>query len=65
MTRYTGRDAQAYIAARNALAARLHNHAAPRTCRVCGCTDDTACIDDAGNACSWVQDDLCSSCQEG
>lgn len=27
-------------------------------CRVCGCTDDTACAD----GCSWVEDDLCSAC---
>ena len=27
-------------------------------CRVCGCTQDRAC--DGG--CSWVDDDLCSSC---
>lgn len=28
-------------------------------CRVCGCTDDDGCE----NVCSWVEDDLCSSCQ--
>lgn len=27
-------------------------------CRVCGCTDDAACL----NACSWVERDLCSTC---
>lgn len=27
-------------------------------CRICGCTNDNAC--DGG--CSWVEDDLCSSC---
>jgi len=30
-----------------------------RRCRVCGCTDDDACED----GCSWVEDDLCSSCE--
>lgn len=29
-----------------------------RTCRVCGCTDESAC--DGG--CSWIGDDLCSAC---
>jgi hypothetical protein len=28
------------------------------TCRVCGCTDDTACF----GGCYWVAPDLCSSC---
>jgi len=32
-----------------------------RTCRVCGCTDEHACP----GGCSWVQEDLCSACQEG
>ena len=39
----------------------------PGTCRVCGCTDDRACI--AGGAatyftCHWIDDEhtLCSSC---
>lgn len=30
----------------------------PRTCRVCGCTDDDACFP----PCSWVEVDLCSAC---
>jgi hypothetical protein len=29
------------------------------TCRVCGCTDDEACF----LGCSWVEPDLCSSCE--
>lgn len=32
-----------------------------RTCRVCGCTDDRACVTEAG-PCSWVSADLCSAC---
>lgn len=31
---------------------------APRTCRVCGCTDDDACE----GGCWWVDADLCSAC---
>lgn len=33
-------------------------------CRVCGCTDDncTGCIEATGEACHWVEDDLCSRC---
>lgn len=32
-------------------------------CRVCGCTDDNACLDAVTNEpCFWVEDDLCSAC---
>lgn len=31
-----------------------------RTCRVCGCNEDNACE----GGCSWVEEDLCSSCAE-
>lgn len=30
-----------------------------RTCRDCGCTDETGCE----GGCTWVADDLCSACQ--
>jgi len=34
-----------------------------RTCRVCGCTDTTPCIDGkTGDSCCWIEDDLCSAC---
>lgn len=35
-----------------------------RRCRVCGCTDDdcSQCIEKTGEACHWVEDDLCSAC---
>lgn len=35
-----------------------------RTCRVCGCTDTSACVV-RGVACHWVApgDDLCSACR--
>ena len=34
-----------------------------RVCRVCGCTEYNACVDDNGeNPCHWVEDDLCSAC---
>ena len=41
--------------------------AAPRTCRVCGCTDNNCqqCIEKTGVACHWVGPDLCSACVEG
>lgn len=32
-------------------------------CRVCGCTNETPCVDDAGQPCWWVGDDLCSHCE--
>lgn len=31
------------------------------SCRVCGCTDDRACMTEHG-PCSWVEADLCSAC---
>lgn len=34
----------------------------PRACRVCGCTDDRACVDAATGPCHWVAADLCSAC---
>jgi hypothetical protein len=38
---------------------------AVRRCRVCGCTDDHACIDCVTcEPCHWVEPDLCSVCAE-
>lgn len=42
----------------------------PGRCRICGCTDDAACIQGGGGipelgytaTCSWIEDDLCSRC---
>jgi len=31
-------------------------------CRVCGCSDLHACVNDAGDACFWIEEDLCSNC---
>lgn len=31
-------------------------------CRVCGCTDEEACIDANGQPCRWVEPNLCSHC---
>lgn len=33
-----------------------------RKCRKCGCTDNNACIDEHGQACYWVDENLCSAC---
>lgn len=35
-----------------------------QTCRVCGCTDldCSGCIERTGQACYWVEEDLCSAC---
>lgn len=35
-------------------------------CRVCGCTEDdcSGCIERTGMPCYWVEEDLCSACQE-
>lgn len=37
---------------------------AVETCKLCGCTDDTPCVDGADDACCWVDREhtLCSSC---
>lgn len=37
-----------------------------RTCRECGCTDldCSQCIEKTGKPCYWVEEDLCSACQE-
>lgn len=32
-------------------------------CRDCGCTQDNACVDKDGNACYWVEENLCSNCK--
>ena len=34
-----------------------------RRCRKCMCTDRKACVDEEGNVCWWVEDDLCSHCE--
>ncbi len=38
--------------------------AAEQRCRVCGCSQDHACIDDEHGPCWWVEPDLCSHCGE-
>lgn len=40
----------------------LFKSAGVRACRVCGCTEVTACEDLPGEACRWVSKDLCSAC---
>jgi hypothetical protein len=41
----------------------LESLPAIRTCRLCGCTEDRACVDDEhGGVCYWIYDDLCSAC---
>lgn len=35
---------------------------APLACRVCGCTDEHACVLDDGNTCAWAEDGLCTAC---
>lgn len=36
----------------------------PRACRVCGCTDELACIHADGVPCYWADDDICSVCAD-
>lgn len=38
-----------------------------RRCRMCGCTEDWACVDVWGDACAWSAHDptICSFCDEG
>lgn len=33
-------------------------------CRICGCTDITACLHDDGTPCAWHNQDLCTKCAE-
>ena len=33
-----------------------------RTCRVCGCTDQSACFNEDMGFCWWVGPELCSHC---
>lgn len=37
-----------------------------RKCRICGCTDNdcSQCIEKTGKPCHWVEEDLCSACEE-
>lgn len=37
------------------------------SCRVCGCTEERACVDAWGDACSWSDTDpsICTFCEEG
>lgn len=36
----------------------------PGVCRGCGCTDEdcSGCVERTGQACHWVEKDLCSAC---
>lgn len=34
----------------------------PRKCRECGCTDENACLNVAGETCTWAEYDLCTFC---
>jgi hypothetical protein len=33
-----------------------------RVCRLCGCTENNACVGVLGDSCSWASEDLCSAC---
>ena len=36
-------------------------------CRMCGCTQESACVDFFGDACGWSEKDptVCTFCEEG
>ncbi|MDO8837992.1 MAG: hypothetical protein Q7V31_03625 [Parvibaculum sp.] len=52
----------AYKAATTDFLASLTGAAlAARRCRVCGCTQNNACMTDEG-PCYWIEKDLCSGC---
>jgi hypothetical protein len=58
------RQAIAAIEHREVIRVHVSRRPAVRTCRVCGCTDNRACVDAAtGDACYWVDKDLCSACE--
>jgi hypothetical protein len=31
-------------------------------CKVCGCDEGNACVDEFGEACHWAEPELCSAC---
>lgn len=37
-----------------------------QVCRICGCVDDDCrqCIERTGAPCYWIEEDLCSACEE-
>lgn len=39
-----------------------HPELEPAKCRLCGCTDDNACVDLLGQPCHWVEPNICSAC---
>lgn len=49
---------------RSEVASEIDAIANTRTCVSCGCTEDdcSGCIERTGEACYWVDDDLCSAC---
>lgn len=49
---------------RRALELELQSMLQVRECRLCGCTDDNACVGADGLPCHWVAADLCSACAE-
>jgi hypothetical protein len=32
------------------------------SCSVCGCTDETPCIDEQGLQCAWANETTCTEC---
>jgi len=35
-----------------------------KTCHVCGCTEDRACVDEFDDCCSWAAPGLCTFCAQ-
>lgn len=42
----------------------IHVDHVARRCRICGCTQDHACVDPQFGRCWWIEADLCSHCGE-
>lgn len=40
----------------------MKNEHEKRVCRVCGCSDDSACYSEEMGFCWWIEKDLCSHC---
>lgn len=70
LNRYNMGDLTAFVRLRAAEGSAYHRHACdlinlswtstPKACRVCGCTETTACKTPEG-ACRWIAADLCSN----
>ena len=56
--------AVALLMLRAPLVRRIERAEGRPSCRACGCTDGACCVDAGGQPCWWVEEDLCSACDD-